>query len=585
MLRQIEGSRAVAETVALLPAGGRRRLPDLAADPHRRGARRAGRVRARWRRASTSTSSRSSRRCRSASAPRRPAPAPTRPPPARGCCSWPRRSTTPPASACPIVMTVANRAHRLADQHLERPLRRDVAARLGLDPALRGVQPGGGRPARPGVPPGRGALAAGDGLHGRLRPHPRRRARRRARRRSRSTRSCRRSSPRQVLDPDDPMTIGAMVGPEAFTEVKYLMHAKQMQALDAIPAHRRTSSRRRSAARSGGLVRAYRTEDAETVVVALGSVLGTIEDVVDELRDAGRARRRARRHLLPARGRSTRCAPRWRRARRVVVVEKALRRRRRRDRRARTSALALERPAASRSTTSSPGSAAGRSRAASLHRPARATRSPAGWAPLTFLDLDRELVERELAAARTGPLRPARREHAARRRHRRGRVDLMPYQPVKFYQSGSFAVGNRLLDPEQRTVQSDPRALEHAHLGAPRLPGLRRGARRALRARRRDARHRRPAGRRQRDRLPGGLLDAVPRERRGSCRGSTRCSATPRRSRPASPPRCGPRAATTSASSARAATAARSTSASAACRGCSSATTTCSSSATTTRAT
>ena len=41
--------------------------------------------------------------------------------------------------------------------------------------------------------------------------------------------------PRQVLDPDDPVTIGAMVGPEAFTEVKYLMHAKQMQALDLVP--------------------------------------------------------------------------------------------------------------------------------------------------------------------------------------------------------------------------------------------------------------------------------------------------------------------------------------------------------------
>src|SRR4051812_34937847 len=41
--------------------------------------------------------------------------------------------------------------------------------------------------------------------------------------------------PRQVLDPDDPITIGAMVGPEAFTEVRYLMHAKQMRALDLIP--------------------------------------------------------------------------------------------------------------------------------------------------------------------------------------------------------------------------------------------------------------------------------------------------------------------------------------------------------------
>ena len=38
---------------------------------------------------------------------------------------------------------------------------------------------------------------------------------------------------------------------------------------------------------SGGLVKPYRTEDAETIVVALGSVNGTIQEVVDEMRDAG----------------------------------------------------------------------------------------------------------------------------------------------------------------------------------------------------------------------------------------------------------------------------------------------------------
>jgi pyruvate ferredoxin oxidoreductase beta subunit len=31
-----------------------------------------------------------------------------------------------------------------------------------------------------------------------------------------------------------------------------------------------------------------------------------------------------------------------------------------------------------------------------------------------------------------------------------------PVQPIKFYQVGSFAVGNRLLGPEQRSVQSEP---------------------------------------------------------------------------------------------------------------------------------
>jgi pyruvate ferredoxin oxidoreductase alpha subunit len=89
-----------------------------------------------------------------------------------------------------------------------------------------------------------------------------------------------------VLDPDAPVTIGAMVGPEAFMEVKYLMHAKQMQALEVVPAIAAEFAGA-FGRDSGGLLRTYRTEDAETVVLALGSVLGTIEDVIDERRDRG----------------------------------------------------------------------------------------------------------------------------------------------------------------------------------------------------------------------------------------------------------------------------------------------------------
>jgi pyruvate ferredoxin oxidoreductase alpha subunit len=92
--------------------------------------------------------------------------------------------------------------------------------------------------------------------------------------------------PRQVLDPQDPISIGAMVGPDAFTEVRYLAHDKQMQALDLIPAvsadFAATFGRD-----SGGLVRPYRCDDAETIVVALGSVLGTIKDTIDDLRADG----------------------------------------------------------------------------------------------------------------------------------------------------------------------------------------------------------------------------------------------------------------------------------------------------------
>jgi pyruvate ferredoxin oxidoreductase alpha subunit len=127
--------------------------------------------------------------------------------------------------------------------------------------------------------------------------------------------------PQQLLDPDDPVTMGAMVGPEAFTEVKYLMHAKQVSALDEVPmiAHDFRASFGRD---SGGLVRPYRADDAETVVVALGSVLGTIEEVVDSAREDGIA--------VGALGIG--CFRPWpldavraalSRAKRVVVVEKA----------------------------------------------------------------------------------------------------------------------------------------------------------------------------------------------------------------------------------------------------------------------
>ena len=45
-------------------------------------------------------------------------------------------------------------------------------------------------------------------------------------------------APRQWLDPDDPVTIGAMVGPGQFTEVKYLMARRQLAALDDVAARR-----------------------------------------------------------------------------------------------------------------------------------------------------------------------------------------------------------------------------------------------------------------------------------------------------------------------------------------------------------
>ncbi len=92
--------------------------------------------------------------------------------------------------------------------------------------------------------------------------------------------------PRQVLDPAEPVSIGAMVGPEAFMEVRYLAHAKQMEALKLIPGYA-AEFREVFGRDSGGLCHTYKADDAETMIVAMGSVLGTIKDTVDEMRQAG----------------------------------------------------------------------------------------------------------------------------------------------------------------------------------------------------------------------------------------------------------------------------------------------------------
>jgi pyruvate ferredoxin oxidoreductase alpha subunit len=131
--------------------------------------------------------------------------------------------------------------------------------------------------------------------------------------------------PRQVLDPDDPVTIGAMVGPEAFEEVRYLAHVRQLQALDRIPevASEFAGSFGRA---SGGLVHAYRSGDADTVAVAMGSVLGTLKEASDAARHSSASGRRVGvlglTTFRPFPAAAVRTALEG--ARHVVVVEKAM---------------------------------------------------------------------------------------------------------------------------------------------------------------------------------------------------------------------------------------------------------------------
>jgi pyruvate ferredoxin oxidoreductase alpha subunit len=94
--------------------------------------------------------------------------------------------------------------------------------------------------------------------------------------------------PEYVLDPEHPITVGALVGPEAYTEVRYLAHQKQLKALDVVPQVA-ADFEANFARNSGGLLHSYGVDGARTVVVAMGSVIGTILDVIDELREGGQS--------------------------------------------------------------------------------------------------------------------------------------------------------------------------------------------------------------------------------------------------------------------------------------------------------
>lgn len=90
-----------------------------------------------------------------------------------------------------------------------------------------------------------------------------------------------RYNPRQLLDPGEPVTIGAMVGPEAYTEVRYLGDHHLRRAIDRFPVL--AAEWADATGQSLSAVSPHRAEGAPTVVVALGSVVGTVQDAVDEL--------------------------------------------------------------------------------------------------------------------------------------------------------------------------------------------------------------------------------------------------------------------------------------------------------------
>jgi pyruvate ferredoxin oxidoreductase alpha subunit len=93
--------------------------------------------------------------------------------------------------------------------------------------------------------------------------------------------------PDSILDPHHPKTFGAFADPSTFTEFRYQQFEAQQKALVKIEK----VAREFEAAFGryyGGLLDGYFLDDAEIVLVAMGSVVGTIKDAIDAMRAEGK---------------------------------------------------------------------------------------------------------------------------------------------------------------------------------------------------------------------------------------------------------------------------------------------------------
>lgn len=89
------------------------------------------------------------------------------------------------------------------------------------------------------------------------------------------------------LDVDKPQSLGLLADPDYYMETRYAIQETLKKALSLIP--KITEDFSKVFGRNyNGLIEKYRTEDAERVIVAMGSVCGTVKEVIDELRVKGK---------------------------------------------------------------------------------------------------------------------------------------------------------------------------------------------------------------------------------------------------------------------------------------------------------
>ncbi len=93
--------------------------------------------------------------------------------------------------------------------------------------------------------------------------------------------------PKHIVDPRWPRGIGLFADPRFYMETRYILHRALEKSEETI---KEVSSEFAKAfgRESGGFIKTYKLEEADVVVISMGSVVGTIKELIDQLEEEGK---------------------------------------------------------------------------------------------------------------------------------------------------------------------------------------------------------------------------------------------------------------------------------------------------------
>ncbi|MBU1125847.1 MAG: pyruvate ferredoxin oxidoreductase, partial [Candidatus Omnitrophica bacterium] len=95
-------------------------------------------------------------------------------------------------------------------------------------------------------------------------------------------------TPLYKLDTAEPISMGLLADPDYYLETRYAIHDTMKDVLKKLPVIAEEFNAKVGRDYKDCLVEEYCTKDAEKVIVAMGSVCGTIKEVVDQCRAKGK---------------------------------------------------------------------------------------------------------------------------------------------------------------------------------------------------------------------------------------------------------------------------------------------------------